>query len=469
MTERLLLLVLVSLPTISSYAQTITLDDFLQQLQIDHPLFVREGLTAQIEEAEQASYLGAEDWQLFSQAAFQHQEPALALAGPEQTDALLIDGGVERLFWKTGGRLSGSLTLSRAKVRIAPIYQFPESFYQNRLAVTYSHPLWQNRHGFLDRLPYELHQYEIDFAEVQALENREEFLATTAGKFLEWVFLTEQRNIVQNRLALAEEELARTQRKREANLIDEVDVIRAEDAVRIARQGLVQAESGWSSLQAELAELSQRPELYEQAPVYNLYAIHTIPTIEQSSSQLQEQSRLLAALDLHRQQMRFLRRGNEETLKSSLNLFGQLSLEQMDENLGSSLVLDKPDAIVGIQYSFPLEKRTAKARISKVDLQIQQLDEQIKEVTLGLTSALAGLTVQINETARILQLNLEQISSAENRTAEELRIYNQGRGELTFVIQSRDSEQNARLSYAANALLYQQLVLAYRALMDEIY
>jgi len=40
---------------------------------------------------------------------------------------------------------------------------------------------------------------------------------------------------------------------------------------------------------------------------------------------------------------------------------------------------------------------------------------------------------------------------------------------LTFVIQSRDSEQAAKLTYAVNALTYQKLLLEYRALMDQLH
>jgi hypothetical protein len=52
---------------------------------------------------------------------------------------------------------------------------------------------------------------------------------------------------------------------------------------------------------------------------------------------------------------------------------------------------------------------------------------------------------------------------------EEIKLYNQGRSSLPFVIQSRDNEENARLTYAVNARTYQSLVLSYRALVDELF
>ncbi|MDH4032517.1 MAG: hypothetical protein OEV80_01815, partial [candidate division Zixibacteria bacterium] len=70
---------------------------------------------------------------------------------------------------------------------------------------------------------------------------------------------------------------------------------------------------------------------------------------------------------------------------------------------------------------------------------------------------------------RVLKLNQEQILSARTKTDQEQKLYDQGRGQLTFVIQSRDSEQAAQLIFAANALTYHKLLLQYRALTDQLH
>ena len=53
-------------------------------------------------------------------------------------------------------------------------------------------------------------------------------------------------------------------------------------------------------------------------------------------------------------------------------------------------------------------------------------------------------------------------------TNKEVKMYNQGRSQMTFVIQSRDNEQNAKLTFVKNAVLYHKLILQYRATLDEI-
>ncbi len=147
----------------------------------------------------------------------------------------------------------------------------------------------------------------------------------------------------------------------------------------------------------------------------------------------------------------------------------QVSLKNAEDNYGDSFVMDKPDALIGLRFSYPIGYNTAKSKISQTKYQIMQLERQIEEISLTLTSALANLHTQIVELEGVLHLNREQIESAKNKTEEELKLYYQGRGQLTFVIQSRDSEQSARLTYAANALTYHKLLLQYRSLTDQLH
>jgi TolA-binding protein len=89
-------------------------------------------------------------------------------------------------------------------------------------------------------------------------------------------------------------------------------------------------------------------------------------------------------------------------------------------------------------------------------------------VTLQLDATLRSLRIQLEQLEHVLQLNTQQIESATKKTREELRLYSQGRGQLTFVIASRDDVQRAKLNYARNAGAYQQLLLRYREVVDQL-
>lgn len=467
-----LVILLVMIPlcwSVNSMAEPVTQEQFLEQLKQSHPLFEKEKLSTRIQEAERGSFLGDKDWRVQSSIFLTHEEPAIAISGPEKTDALLLSGGVERLFWSTGGTLSASFSSGYASLDAEPFLGIPDSYFENRLAVTYRHPLRRNKRGVLDRLQYDLKQFDIDISEVVAVENEEDFLARAASRFLDWVWLTAQRRIITERLRLSEEELSRTREKRDANLIDEVDVIRAEDAVSIARQNLLLVESQWNALQSELAVLLQDSGYYNATPEYDLYQRKGLVSLAEALAQLKAESRLLKTVSIRIEQLKAVRPGFVEQGKADLSLIAQVGLKSAETAFGSSLAMDKPDARIGLQLGFPIGNRAAKNKVVQTDLQIMQLEKQLEEVSLDLSSAVANVRTRAGQLESVLKLNLEQIESARRKTQEELKLYDQGRGELTFVIQSRDSEQAAKLTYAANALSYQKLILEYRALMDQLH
>ncbi|MCP4704205.1 MAG: TolC family protein [candidate division Zixibacteria bacterium] len=463
-------LIVIFLMLLGNYiqAQTVTRDQFLDQLKQSHPLFEKERLTSEIEKEEQKGFLGKRDWNFNSSLFYSHEEPSFAVMGPEKTDAIVINGGLEKMFWNSGGRFSVAYSGSYIDLSIDPMLGIPGSYFENKLAMTYTHPLIKNKNGFLNKLEYNLKQFDIDLSEIIALENQENFLAGQASRFLDWVFFLEQMRIIEQRLNLSEEMLVNIREKRKANLIDEVDLIRAEDAVRISEQNLLLIETNLNALKAELAELTRDAKYKNIYPEYDLYTNEEIPSLEEATNQLRQNARLLKTFQLSITKLKYVREGYLGIRKADLSAIAQLSLKNADEDYGGSLAMDRPDALIGLQLSYPIGHSTAKSKISQTGYQLMQLEKQYEEVSLSLTSALANFHTQIVEMKAVLLLNREQIESSKRKTEEEIKLYNQGRGDLTFVIQSRDSEQGAKLNYAANALSYHKLLLQYRSLMDQI-
>lgn len=464
-----------------SVAQTITMGSFLNMVKKKHPLFEREALSSQIQSFDQERHTGSQDWTVFSTPYYTYQElVATSSFSPEKIQMAGASVGVEKVFWRTGGRLSLSwssdYTDQDVPDIVIPIPPDPivipageAEFFQHKAYLTYTQPLLQNRGGSLDRLSFDLGSYTIDMTEARALENEEGLVLDLGMRFLDWALLEEKKRIAGGRLDLAEEQLAQSRRKRAANLIGRVDVLRAEDAVRLAQQGVMLIESQWKSKQAELSVLSQSAEIYEQSPQFDLYALEKFPEPDEAISLLKERSRILKALSIRRNQLLHLRTGYGETSRPQLFLSVGAGLQGGDPEFGSSLELEKPDVLVALDFRYPLGSRTARAEIARTDLEIEQIEKDIEKVELDLESAVRNLLILIDEFEKILSIDQERIESAAAKTREELRLYNQGRGVLTFVIQSRDSEQQAKLTYAQNAANYHKLVLQYRALMDELY
>jgi outer membrane protein TolC len=474
-------MILILLSFQFSNAQTITIKEFLESVEQNHPFFEKESLSTAIQIKEHERFLGSQDWNIKSSPYYIHQKPLGSSAfSPEQIDKISGDIALEKAFWSTGGRVSVSWTSDYTDQNIPDmvipfspedivIPAGPSKIYTNKLYLLYSQPLLQNFGGKLDRLNYELSQYNIDFTEIQVLENQEGFVLDLGMNFLDWTLLSEQKRIANERLNLAQKQLQQTRRKRQANLVDKVDVLRAEDAARIAKQNIVLIQSQFKSKQAELAVLAQSQELYNLNPEFDLYTLETLSTLDDAVSQLKEKSRILRALGTRREQLSHLNKGYTETKRPQLYLSVGAGLQSGDEEFSNSFDLDKPDVLVALDFRYPLGNRTAKADIAKTDLELIQIEKDIENVSLNLEAGVRNLLISIKEMEKVLVLNQEQIESAKAKTKEELRLYNHGRGILTFVIQSRDNEEQAKLTYAQNAANYHKLILQYRALMDELF
>ena len=454
-----------------STEERITLTQFIENLQQTHPLFECEELNHAIVSEEQKSLTGAEDWTVSSSASFNYIDHSPITAGIEKTNGTSLTNGVTRHFWSTGGNLSANLTLGVKRYDYLPDplhSSLPNTNFDNQLSIAYTQPLLRNWQGVLSKLEFDLKSIEIELTDVRILENQEDFLAAEVQNFLNWVFYTVELQIVQERLQLSEKSLKDTKHKRAYNLIDRVDVIRAENALSLAEQNCVTVESSLLSLLKQLSVLLQDNRIMEKIPKFNLYEIHAIPELETVISDFKQDSRVLKQLALRLKQFKIVREGNKESTKPDLSLTAQAGTNKFDENFGEALKIDKPQASLSISYIFPLKNTTAQANVHTIDLRIAQLNKQIEESVIAQISTLSNVYVQLKQMEEILNLNKQQIKLAKQKTNEEMVTYNRGRGAFTFVIQSQDEEERAKLTYVLNALTYQKLYIQYLAITDQL-
>ena len=471
---RLLILITILGGPVGAPAQSITLEGYLNLVRENHPLFARENLGPALEEASREAALGARDLRLDFAPGYSTSQPLPTSAfSPTKLDQFRAGTSLEKAIWGTGGRLALSWTSDVLSQNIPNIVlgdisipAGPPEFYQHDLALAYTQPLLQNFRGTLDRLAYDLGRYSVDMAALMALENQEAFLLRMGSKFLEWVVLGEQQAISAERLRLTRQQLEQVRSKRKANLVDEVDVLRSEDAGRIAEQGLLLVAAQVKAKGAELAVLARSPEL--DKPDFDLFARVDYGTTGELLAHLRDDSRLLALVAQRRLQLERRHRGLEELTRPQLNLVAQLAVKSGNEALDNSLKFDKTDAGLFLQFRYPLGNRGARANVQKSRLELRRNALESDEIMLDLEAGLRNLKIQIEELEKVMTLNEEQIETARRKTAAELERYNSGRGELTFVIQSQDNEMAARLAYARNAGSYHALGLQLRALTDDL-
>ncbi len=207
----LLVLVLFFFPV---SGQTIELPDYLQLVRENHPFFEQQAYTPELLREAQNELLGDQDWAIRITPSLNYEKTASIdpFSGKSLTNGIL-DAGLERSFWSSGGRLSLAWQYNFLRQELgeeAIAFGIPKNNFQQAFSVRYIHPLLQNAHGKLDRLQYELKAYEIDLAEIQMLENHENFLLQAGLSFVQWVAVDEQLAIARREVKINEEQLAQT-------------------------------------------------------------------------------------------------------------------------------------------------------------------------------------------------------------------------------------------------------------------
>jgi outer membrane protein TolC len=448
-------------------AEEVTLEDYLQLVRRNHPFFTKENLRVTIEEKEAEALLGGQEWILRIAPAYTHLGEASASQIPADTlDQATAQADLSRLFWSTGGTLSLGLSSEYANTRGTP-YGDTESYSQG-ISVSYAQPLLRNRGGVLYRLGHEVAAYNQARVRVEIKESQEGVLLHKAQGFLDWSLATEQVRIAERRLELARALLGQTERRHAANLVDRLDVLRAADEARVAEQALIELRSLARSKQAELAVLAGTESLREATPLFDLYRLAAPPDVDADVAALAGTARILKPFAVTLEQLAARRRALREELRSELTLSVHAALNGIGEQASDSLDVLNPDLTVALEYRVPSGHVTTEAGIAATEARRVQIREEMRSIAVELEAQLRALAVQLGDTADILTLGGQQIESAQQKTEEELRLYNQGRGQLAFVIQSRDGEQRARLAQAANAARYQGLRLQYRALTDAL-
>ena len=470
---------LVLLKTTAAISQPLTLDKLFSLLQ-DHPLLQSEALGPQVEQYNQDVALSAKNWRVRANQTYYYSQPVTSTTfSASEIQQVAFTGSVKKAFWATGGRLSLQWSSDLTQQEF-PTLRFPgpgggssfnlglDRLYKNSLRLTYSQPLWQNYGGTLDRLDYELSQYSIQTSRLRSLENQEEFYLRVGQAFIDWSLLSEQRDIVQERLQLAREELQLVRDKRANFLVDSVDVLRAQDAVRIVRQNVLLLESQYRATRTRLVQLTEQPQIRNMQPEFALYDTVNVPLAETVYKQLKDSSRVLRELQQQHQRLQRLMESFQERQDPQLDFQVNAGFVGGNGQFDQALDITQPDIRLSLNFLYPLGTRASALNAQKTELQLRQLSLQQSNLFLNLKARLADLLVQLEDLKAILRLNREQIQSAETLLQEEQRMYNQGRGQLRFVLQSRDNIQNARLTLAENAANYHRLVLQYREITDQL-
>ena len=95
-----------------------------------------------------------------------------------------------------------------------------------------------------------------------------------------------------------------------------------------------------------------------------------------------------------------------------------------------SLQIVHPQATIGLSYSPATGLEQLAADREFIGIQIKQLETEIGTLEKTVETNVTSLLIQAVELEKIIELNRQLITSAEEKASEEAKLYNQGQGNL---------------------------------------
>ncbi len=453
------------------YGQSnLTMDQFLAGVRNSDPVFTGEQITQQRIEREKAALRGIDDWQIESQFGVSYIEPSNPyISGFESVAAAELSGGLSRYFWNSGGSFSGGLSFSGGPVAYAstgPGIDLPDQNYEHSINLGYVQPLLKNFRGRLTKLPIRLKDFEREIDLLERADKREAILASAASAYVDWAYFEARKEILAERLTLAEREYERTKEKFEAHLVDQVDVIRAETSMERARLSLESLNSELTSHLIYMTIISGIEDLSSRKPELDIDELPELKDIGSVQREFKTGSRLIALLRKNIELLEISREGKEEELKTNLNLAGNLSLAKSDGEIGESFILDQPTVSVGLSMDFPLDNKVLLNEIEVNKLSIEEINHQITVLERAQLNAITKIHSTLKSLKPVIELQKKQIEIARRSEEAELAVYQQGRSDFTFVIQAEDAVLASRLAVLETKRTFHKLFYQLEDLTD---
>ena len=461
-------------------APPITLDEALEALTANHPIFTKTALTIEQAQLNESALAQEEVWRLSvrEENLLQGGDPANPF-GPARAIGASAKVGVQRDFWSNGSRLEVGLTSSYLYLQHdddagtfalgapnLPDVAIPltRDGLESALSVQYTYPLMKNP-GLLKRLSLQDAALKVAEEEYQAREVQELAMVSVAGLYVRWWLLNEQEKILLKRVDLAKENRRLVSKRQRARLAERVDVLRSEQALERARSGLAECRWRASGVVAELQTILGITNLVDRAPQA---IVPQAPAETEEKVDWVLQTRRLNILNTLRTRLQLQVSAEQERLKPELALVMRAGLKREDFRYtddGSEGEFN-PDAFAGVTFSVPLDRSFVRTGIESVMVGQRIIDEEIRAIRLELTSQKARIDSERQSLNALVKVKDRQLSVASQRAREEGKLFKLGRTLLNFVIQSQDEVQQAKMERLEVIGRLMQLEIERLALMD---
>jgi len=464
---KLFFILIISVPALAS---SVSLTDLLEDTYTTHPFYKSLQIQKDIAELsikKQTSFL---DPTVALTPRFSKNKPTASSPFlPEEVTSMGLNSTFSKKFWLTGGTFGANANLNSSESTYsAQAQQFGllSDYYENSIGISYVHPLLKNRAGVLDKIGFKTKMIEYQLTQVKLLDQQQSFTLGIIYQFLDWYAEYKELNNLKSRYFISKRQYTDTKNKFSKNLAERVDVIQSEDSLKNLEQLFILKESTVSSKIKQL-------ELIVSFPIEgNVPALSLLqpPRLKKVSERDFERAPQIMILNQQKELLEYQYSLISEQKRPNLNVNFAANLKGGDSALKDSLNLNKPDFSVSMTFTDSLKKTGLNSDDAILIKSIKNTDLLIQSTKLELESKLIDLQGQYVSVENVIALNERRLSLAIERVKEEIKRYNHGRSQFSFLIQAQDNVQFIETILLQNKIAMYRIYFNYMAslgLLDE--
>jgi multidrug efflux pump subunit AcrB len=400
------------------------------------------------------------------------------------TDQNTVNMGIELggIVPKLGTRVRTGVEYNEHNLKFnsTPLLPFTEiDYYNPEIYLSLSHPLLKNWLGIIDELPIRQSELNNLIVKESVEEGIENIISGFYGMYFDWYLLYHQHRIYKTQLKNSKILLDQTEKKYKRGLADKSDLSKvkvmkleyskATDSVGLHLKSKTDKIYTWKTGKQPLSGLPAEAGKQPQA------APDIIPEEELTTKDVNtsgfsiDNTRQMKILSLSKSILdyRLAKEKNENLPELDLVFSGKKRNYTTDSEKAFE-GLNYENYLVGVTFKYPFGSHLSKGRIKETSAKLEKWDKDAENYRRVYTRSYEELKNILKVYEKALEYDRKLIKQAEIQSTEEEKKYKQGRSDLFFVIQYRNTLLNYRLAYLKDYTDYKKAIIQLFTLLDTL-
>lgn len=446
--------------------QKISLDKFITKAVKNYPQVPLNRYYIESSKAQLKQSKAVNDININAEAAYSTEKPTpTGTSSAEKQGATEIDVTAEKVLPFSGTRLSAGFGIQDS---FADYSGYNRTYFTPSVSISVQQPILKNWLGLLDRLPTKQAELSLKQSREREKDLNEEYLSYLHSLYYDWVLTSEQLEIYsinyKNSLIL----LKQIQKKYRSRVADEVDLNETRALTIKYKKAKLQYQNQLASIEKEIIKYYTGSSDYDLKikPDYTINKKNFQNNIQYLSV---SNTRKMRILKYSKKMIDNELSGGKNSLWPDLNFLAGAKFKSLSQDERSFNEFEYNEYMIGLSLVYPLGTHLERGKLDELESDKEKLKNEIKEFILIYNYNYSRLIDTLNVYQDILKEDQQLISTTKKQLKAEEKKYQQGRSDLSFVIQARNTLLDSELDFIKDFMEYKKLYIQYLDLTDHLY